>query len=340
MNSTTTKKSTKPAKHIKPPKIKSPRQPKQQKSYSTNYKSGDFKFRNIKYYLAETFRNIVRNKIMSLTSVATVAACLFIVIFSYAIGSNVNHVLSYLETSVGITVFVDDELDVQQVDQLYHEILDMGNVTAVTFIPPQEALENLAEALGDTHGILMSLEPDTLRRSFTVELADIREQRETVEYIAELFGVHSISEAAGVTDTLITLNNFVFAFSFIVMLILGILAIVIITNTIKLTVNNRRNEIIIMKYVGATDWFIKWPFVIEGIVIGIFGAAIPIAIIWISYDGIMDSLRDSQIIQMFTEMPFRSASEIFPIVAPVVVILGVGIGVLGSISAMRKYLSV
>ena len=303
-------------------------------------KSGDLKFRNIKYYLAETFRNLVRNKLMSITSIITVAACLLIVVFSYAIASNVNYILAYLETSIGITVIVDDELDTSQVEKLHYELLQIENVAGATFISPQEALENIAQVLGDTEGILMSLdEPNPLRRSFTIELTDIREQRQTVESINRLHGVLRVNEASSITDGLITLNNFVGVFSFVVMMVLGVLAVVIITNTIKLTVNNRRNEIIIMKYVGATDWFIKWPFVIEGIVIGIFGAMLPIGIVWISYDGLIDTIRNTDL-QMILQMPFRTASELFPIFTPVVVILGVGIGVLGSISAMRKYLSV
>ena len=303
-------------------------------------KSGDFKIRNIKYYLAETLRNLVRNKIMTLTSVVTVAACLLIVVFSYAIASNVNFILSYLETSIGITVIVEDELDTSEVDTLYQEILQVENVAGVTYISPREALEGIAAVIGDTEGILVGLEDtNPLRRSFTVDLEDIRLQRETVESIGQLFGVMRVNEASSVTDGLITLNNFVGIFSFVVMMILGVLSVVIITNTIKLTVNNRRNEIIIMKYVGATDWFIKWPFVIEGILIGVFGAFIPLGIAWISYDGLIDAIRDTEL-QMILQMPFRTAVELFPIFAPVVVILGVGIGVLGSISAMRKYLSV
>jgi len=304
-------------------------------------KSGDFKFRNIRYYLTETLRNLVRNKLMTITSIITVAACLLIVVISYAIASNVNYILNFLETSVGITVFVEDDLDTSQVDALYHEILQLENVAGAAFISPQEALDNLAYHLGITDdGILLSLdEANPLRRSFTVELDDIRYQRYTVESIERLGGVLSVNEASRVTDMLIALGSFVGIFSFVVMMVLGVLSIVIITNTIKLTVNNRRNEIIIMKYVGATDWFIKWPFVIEGIVIGIFGAAIPIAIIWISYDGIIDTIRDTDL-QMIMQIPFRAAVELFPVFAPVVVVLGVGIGILGSISAMRKYLSV
>jgi len=304
------------------------------------FKSGDFKFRNIKYYLAETFRNLVRNKIMSITSVVTVSACLLIVVFSYAIASNVDFILSYLETSIGITVIVADELDTPQVDALYQEILQIENVVGATFISPQEALDNLAYHLGITEGILDFLdEANPLRRSFTVELDDIRYQRDTVETIDQLHGVLRVNEASSVTDGLITLRNFVGIFSFVVMMVLGVLSVVIITNTIKLTVNNRRNEIIIMKYVGATDWFIKWPFVIEGIIIGIFGAALPLTIVWISYDGIIEAIRDTEL-QMILQMPFRAAGELFPIFAPAVVVLGVGIGVLGSISAMRRYLSV
>jgi len=336
MNSTTTD---------RPPVRREPRAPKppklkKERPTTERIKSGDFKFRNIKYYLAETFRNLVRNKLMTVTSIITVASCLLIVVFSYAIYSNVNYILAYLETSIGITVIVGDDLDETQVSMLYEEIMQIENVATATFISPQEALENIAEVLGDTDGILMSLdEPNPLRRSFTVELVDIREQRDTVSNIDRLFGVLRVNEASSVTDGIITLNNFVGIFSFVVMMVLGVLSVVIITNTIKLTVNNRRNEIIIMKYVGATDWFIKWPFVIEGIVIGILGAMIPMGIVWISYDGLIDRIRDNDF-QMILQMPFRTAGEIFPIFAPVVVILGVAIGILGSISAMRKYLSV
>jgi len=277
---------------------------------------------------------------MTLTSVATVAACLFIVVYSYVIQSNLNSVLNYLETSIGITVFVDDTLDAEEVGVLFQELLAVDNIAGAAFISPEEALANMAEILEDTDGILAALDgPNPLRRSFTIELNDIRQQRQTVEEINTLHGVANIREAAGVTDGLITLNNFIGIFSFVVMLILGVLAVVIITNTIKLTVNNRRNEIIIMKYVGATDWFIKWPFVIEGILIGMVGAIIPLAIAWLSYDGLVDGLRDSEF-AMFVQLPFRTATELFPIFAPITIILGVGVGVVGSISAMRKYLSV
>ena len=330
MNSTTTNTPEKQPKDTKPIKERP----------AEKVKSGDFKFRNIKYYLAETFRNLIRNRLMTITSIITVAACLLIVVFSYAIASNVNFIMAYLETSVPIMVVIDDELTAPEVDVLFNKILQTENVTGVTFITPEEALMNLAEERDITGGILEGLrEANPLRRTFNVELEDIRMQSETVTNISPLHGVYSIREASTATDILIAVNNFIGIFSFIIMMVLGVLSVVIITNTVKLTVNNRRNEIIIMKYVGATDWFIKWPFVIEGIIIGIIGAALPIALAWVSYDGLIDTIRNTDL-QMILNMPLRNASELFPILTPIVVILGVGIGVLGSISAMRKYLNV
>ena len=315
------------------------KKPKKERS-AEKIKSGDFKFRNIKYYLAETFRNLIRNRLMSITSIITVAACLLIVVFSYAIASNVSFIMSWMETSVPIMVVIDDELTTPEVDALFNKIVQTENVTSVTFITPEEALLNLAEERDLTGGILEGFEErNPLRRTFYVELEDIRLQGETVASISPLHGVYSIRQATWLTDMLIAVNSFVGIFSFVVMMVLGVLSVVIITNTVKLTVNNRRNEIIIMKYVGATDWFIKWPFVIEGIVIGIFGATLPIAIVWISYDGLIDTVRNTGLLMML-DMPFRTATELFPVFIPVVVILGVGIGVLGSISAMRKYLNV
>jgi len=294
--------------------------------------------RNLKYYLAETLRSLVRNKIMTLTSIATVSACLLIVIFSYTIASNVNHILAYIETTIGVTVAIEDELTEAQVDILHDNIASVENVVSLRFISSEEALESLAYRIGDDEGILEGLiEDNPLRRSFILELSDIRLQRETVEIIWEMYGVANINEATVVTDALITTNNFVGIFSFVVILILGVLSVIIITNTIKLTVNSRRNEILIMKYVGATDWFIKWPFVIEGVLIGILGAIVPLAIAWISYDNIVESITGSD---LFLQLPLRNALEIFPLFTPITVILGALIGILGSISSMRKYLSV
>ena len=303
-------------------------------------KSNNLKLRNLKYYLIETLRSLVRNKLMTLTSIATVAACLLIVVFSYAIAQNINHILAYIETTIGVEIFIDDALNDAEMETLSQQILAMDNVVSAEFISPVEALEHMAETLGDEEGILLSLLYDNpLRRSFRLELNDIRQQRETVDQLWQLYGVANIAAAPDMADALATANNYISIFSFIIILILGILSVIIITNTIKLTVNSRRNEILIMRYVGATDWFIKWPFVIEGVLIGIIGAGLSLTISWLSYDNIISSVREFQLIEQL-QLPFRNTTEIFPIFAPITIILGAVIGILGSISSMRKYLSV
>jgi len=303
-------------------------------------KSNNFKLRNLKYYLAETLRSLIRNKFMTLTSVATVTACLLIVILSFAIAQNINHILAYIETTVGIEVFIDDELNDAQVEMLSQNILALDNVASTEFIHPDDALVNLAEAWGDEDGLLMAFIYDNpLRRSFRLELNDIRLQRYTVDAVWRMHGVANIAEATAVADMLSTANNYIGIFGVVLILIFAVLSVVIITNTIKLTVNSRRNEILIMRYVGATDWFIKWPFVIEGIMIGVLGAALALTIGWFSYDGIISSVRDFGFIQDL-RLPLRDTTEVFSIFAPIAVILGAIIGVLGSISSMRKHLSV
>jgi len=301
-------------------------------------KSNNFKLRNLKYYLEETIRGFARNKLMSLTSVATVAACLLIVVFSIAIAQNINSILSYIENTVGVMVFLDDELNDTQAEIIFNSISELDNVASAEYITPEEALTRMANNLGDVDGILLSLLYDNpLSRSISIELNDIRQQRTTVDSIHAMTGVRRINEASDITDMMITANSFIGIFSFLIILILGVLAVIIITNTIKLTVNNRRNEIIIMKYVGATDWFIKWPFVIEGVIIGVIGALIPLIVGWFSYESIVSSVSSAL---YPIEIPFLASPEIFPVFSPVIIILGAAIGLLGSISSIRKYLSV
>jgi len=248
--------------------------------------------------------------------------------------------LAHIETTMGVEVFVEEELTDDQMQMLYQSILSLSNVASAEFVHPDDALAALADQLGDTEGLIGSLLYDNpLRRSFQLELVDIRQQRETVEAIWLMHGVGNIIDASDASDWLTTANNYIGIFSIVVIIILGVLAVVIITNTIKLTVNNRRNEILIMRYVGATDWFIKWPFVIEGVMIGIIGAAISLTISWFSYEGIISSLENSQLIETL-ELPFLSTTDLFPIFAPMAIVIGALIGILGSISSMRKYLSV
>jgi len=309
-------------------------------------KRSSLKLRNLRYYLSQTLKNIWRNKIMSFTSMLTVAACMVMVILSFAATSNLSLFLQHVEQQVGITVHIYEHLNDEQMRMLGRQLEQVENVTSVTFVTPDEALANVAEIWGDEAGIFAQAvegESNPLRYTYIVELESVRQQRVTVETFERLYGVALIDASADVADTLVSANNFLAIFGFVVVAVLGVLSVVIITNTIKLTVNSRRNEIVIMKYVGATDSFIRWPFLLEGILIGIVGGLIPLIAAWFGYESLVDSITTSGsgiIYMLIREFPFRTAREIFPILTPMILIMGAGIGALGSFSSMRKHLNV
>lgn len=309
-------------------------------------KSSSLKLRNLKYYLGETLRSIWRNKIMSISSMATVAACMTMVILSFAVTTNISFFLEDLERQVGIAIHIDDALTQEQVDTLGRQILDHDNVADITFVTPEQALENIALILGDETGILgtaFEYEANPLRRSFVAELENIRLQYDAIAHFQTLFGVAHIDASTEASEMLISVNNFVAFFGIAVVLVLGALSVVIITNTIKLTVNSRRNEIVIMKYVGATDAFIRWPFIIEGIMIGVIGGLVPLTIAMFGYERLVESITTSGSGLLYIivgDFTFRTGGEIFPILAPVILVIGGAIGFLGSMSSMRKHLNV
>lgn len=308
-------------------------------------KHKNFSFGSIKYYISEAFVSLARNSLMSLSSIATVASCIFIVVFSYCVATNLDYILEQLEDSVELSVFIDSSLDVQQVEDIYNKISSIEHVTKVEYISPDEALKSFAQRLGDSTGILEGFEADNpLRPSFTISLDDPKNQDGVINELdseqMRALGVANVLHARDELNMLMSINNVVRIVSIIIILILGILAVVIITNTIRLTVNSRRNEITIMKYVGATDWFIKWPFVIEGILIGLIGAALPVFIFWASYGKIIDTLYNSYEFFRTLDFKFRTGLEIFPALVPIGIVLGSLIGTIGSITSMRKHLDV
>ncbi|MCL2752568.1 MAG: permease-like cell division protein FtsX [Defluviitaleaceae bacterium] len=308
------------------------------KSKSNNAASS-LKLRNLRYYLSQTTKSLWRNKLMSLSSIMTVAACMIMIIISFTATSNVRLFLDHLENTAGMTVHLDDELTDAQRQVVIQSVLMVSNVANVRLVDPEEALLNMQEQFGFVVGALMDENP--LGYSLITDIYDLRLQDETIEQISTIFGVYSIDASADLTDAFIRINNGMAIVGLALIALFGIFSIIIITNTIKLTVNNRRNEIIIMKYVGATDWFIRWPFIIEGILIGVLGGIIPLVITWFTYDGIISSLTGNELSgALLGGFPFRTTAEIFPILIPIVVLMGASIGVLGSASSMRKHLNV
>ena len=296
-------------------------------------------FGRSKYFLSEAFHNLVRNRLMTIASILTVASCLLLVSVFYSLAANIDLFLHNLERGIGITVFVYDDVDAEGINVLDEHIRSIDHVLSVLYISRQQAFEEVLETLEDPL-IMDGMPPDFLPRSFAIELYNLRYHDAIVaelEAIAYL-GIERMRLDHNVARMVLTITNVVTWVSWALILILAAVSIIIITNTIRITVNARQAEINIMKYVGATDWFIRWPFLIEGILIGVIGAIIPIAIVGFGYIPLINIIQEGLPVIEFIE--FRSANEIFVVLFPFVIALGVLIGAIGSGTSIRKHLHV
>ena len=302
------------------------------------------KLKTISYFIQEATRSIVRNSLMSVTSVVTVSACVFMLVFVYCVIINIDHSLSRIEGSVGVlTVFIEDDTPAERVTALYNEISAIQRVANVEYVSSEKAFEHFADSLGEYSSVLSGLETaNVLRSRFLVKLDSLRYQDLVLNQIdnirAEKTGIYQVNEALEI-GVIITISNIIRIVSVIIVLLLLTLSIIIIVNTIKLAVNNRRNEIGIMKYIGATDWFVKLPFVIEGVFIGTLGAVLPIMLFGLGYDRLAGF-----VVSWFQEVEisaqYVSALDIFPAVMVISVMFGSIIGIAGSLLSIRRYLNV
>ena len=298
------------------------------------------KFSSLKYYIQEGFNGLLKNSLMSVASIATVAACIFIITVSSCIIANLHSMLTQIENNIGIVVFLDDDVDSEKINEVSDAINATEHVETVTYISPQEALDGLKEEW-DAAEILDGFdgENNPLSHSFEISIDNIENQQSVIDALSQIDGIRNIRNAQSETQILLRLNRVVGVVGIVGMIILAAISVVIITNTIKISVYNRRTEINIMKYVGATDWFIRWPFVVEGVIIGILGAFIPLAISWPLYDKCV-SMANEHFAFIANIASFLGGYEIFSKLVPLGFLAGILLGVIGSITSIRKHLNV
>ena len=298
------------------------------------------KLRTIRYYFRQAFFSIIVNRLMSVASIFTVASCIFIVSVFFILGSHVSFFVQQMGDSLGIVAFMEEDLSAFEEARLERLIREIPHVTTVTYVSAEEALQVLRDRMGGDPPFLRGLDDtNPLRRSFEIEISDVIYQDQVVIALGYLtdYGVANILQNSELARILTTLSDVVQVISLILIFILGIVAIVIITNTINITVNARRTEINIMKYVGATDWFIRWPFIIEGVLIGLIGGSIPAVITWVGHDTVIGALTG---IQDLAFVVFVPRYVIFRSLIPFALGLGTIIGLLGSGVSVRRHLKV
>ena len=273
---------------------------------------------------------------MSVASICTVTATLIILGIFILFNVNVNYIGEQIQSYQEIQVFIDEEKDDNEVKQIGRKIQEIEYVKDIRFITKEQALRDYREQLGDKGSLLDGLERDNpLRDSYMVSLVDIRFYESVIRDLQKIEGIANIKGDREAVDKLVMITGAFKVIMFWIMLLLSFIAIFIISNTIKLTVFARRKEISIMKSVGATNWFIRWPFIIEGILVGLMGCALALLLVGSSYNYIYNAISQTTFI-----FKLKNYSEIMEIVFPIFIFIGIGIGALGSIFSIRKYLEV
>lgn len=291
------------------------------------------------YLLGEGFRNVFHNKKSSGASLAIMCATMLIFGLFFMIIENLNNAVETLETQQGIQVFIQKTATDAQMEQIGEQIQAIDGVNKVTFVSKEDALNQTKEKLKDKQALIAGWdESNPFKASYLVTLTDLKLSSQVQDEIKKIDNIDSIQSRDETINGLVAIANGVRIVSAVILTLLVLISIFIIGNTIKLTVHARRKEISIMKYVGATDSFIRWPFVIEGIIIGIVAALLSILVLGIAYSLITNAAANSIIGTMGIKL--LSFTDMTTLLVIVYMVLGIGIGALGSSISMRKYLQV
>ncbi len=293
------------------------------------------------YLVGEGFSNVFKNKKSTGASLMIMCATMIIFGIFLILGENINHFVKEIESAQGIQVFIKSGTTQEQIEELEDKIRKLDGVSTTEFISKEEALEQMKEKFGDKKDLLEGYEGENniFTASFVVTLTDLNQSQNIQNQINTFEYVKKITSKDETVTTLIKLANGIKIITGVILVLLIIISIFIISNTIKLTVHARRKEISIMKYVGATNGFIRWPFIVEGMIIGVFASIISIIIVGTTYSIIARQLVNSQFMQVIN-MSLISFADMFNSIIFVYMLLGIGIGALGSVISMRKYLKV
>ena len=299
------------------------------------------RYNSFSYLISEGFKNIIKNGKASVSSLVTMICAMILFGVFFSIGENIESAMSQIQMSQGVEVFILDEATDEQVKELGEKILNVDGVNTVTFKSKQEALDSMKEDLKEYQELLGAYdgEKNIFPASYIVKLTNLEKIDSVQDAIKGMEFVDTIKSSDETIDALIKIANALRIGIGVIFVLLLVISITIISNTIKLSVHNRRKEISIMKYVGATNSFIRGPFVVEGIMIGIMAGVITLGIIGILYGVIISKFETSSILQSM-QVRLLKFEDIYLYLIAVNAFLGVGIGVLGSSISMKKYLEV
>ncbi len=296
------------------------------------------RFSKLRYSFSEAKKNVTRNGLMSIASLFTIACCLMILGLFAVISVNVNSITAQIKDQCEIQLYINEETPEERVQAIGSEIKAVPNVKEVTLFTKEELLEYAKEDMfAENKDLLEGFDEDNpFSDSYKIVLTDIEATEATVNALSNIADVSRVVNKQDIVNLVLSISGMVKKVSVAIMLVLLLVAIVIISNTVKLTVFNRRKEINIMKYIGATDRFIRVPFVLEGLIIGFLGAVLAFLVVFWGYFALLWKINSIN----FTVFTLVGVGNIAPFIAVLFVVFGSLIGVVGSAISMRKYLHV
>lgn len=296
----------------------------------------------IRYTVKQGLRNISRNKMFSIASIATMAACIFLFGVFYSIITNFQYLVEKAEESVAVVVFFDEDITEEQLDKIEKKLSAREEVLEVKYVSADEAWEEFSkDYFGGDETAKEGFNENPLANSdnFEVYMKDVEKQAELVEYAESLDGVRKVNKSEIVADALTSVNKLIAYVSGAIILILLAVAIFLINNTVNMGITIRKEEIAIMKYIGAKDSFVRAPFILEGVIIGVVGAAIPLTLLYFAYEEAINYILNKfTIFSTILSVDFLPATTVYKTLLPVGLLLGVGIGFVGSFFTIKKHL--
>lgn len=292
---------------------------------------------DFRYFFHEGISNMFSHGFMSFAAVGITIACLLIMGTFSLVAVNANANLQSLQQQSEILAFVDESYSQEQARALQSTLEKIANVRSVTFISREEAMEAYAEEYLEDESLAEDLKPEIFRDRFSIRMTDLEQMKGTVQAIEQVEGIAKVRADEDLSKGFLTISKIATVVCIALIAVLLVVSLFIMSNTIKLTTFDRKDEIAIMKMVGATDGFIRWPFVYEGLLLGCFSSIVAFFLQWALYAGISTGISASDTLQLLDILPF---TELWAPVLGSFIIVGLLVGIAGSLMAIRKFLRV
>lgn len=292
------------------------------------------------YTFSQGFKNIFRNKVFSLATMATISSCLFLFGMFYCIVTNVQYSVKAAQSGVAVTVFFDEDITDDRIQEIGEMIKSRPEVSHVDFVSAEAAWESFKDDyLGEYADGYEGDNPLEGSENFEIYLSDVAKQPELVAYLESISGVRDVNRSDMTAEILTNVNTMISYCSLAIIVILFLVSLFLISNTVVVGISVRKEEISIMRLIGARDFVVRSPFVIEGIMIGILGSILPLVAIYYLY-GLIMRYATANFAVLSDMLKFVTVEELFIKLIPISLILGVGIGFFGSFFTVRKHLKV